>query len=541
MCGSRATGCKPVNPAMDEDAELLRDYATNRSDRAFARMVERHIDLVYSAALRRVGGDPHRAAEVTQMVFIDLARKAACLARHPALTGWLHQSTRWAANNLRRAEQRRANHENAAAAEWAAHGDEQPIDWEALRPLLDEALDELREADREAVLLRFFNNCTFAEVGRRLGTGENAARMRVERALDKLHGILRRKGLVGGVTALGAAMTKNAVAAAPAGLAATVTPAATAAGAAIAAGATGATILMSKVAVALVGAGVVTLAVLCLQQRQSLAAARDVLAHARQRHTVQEKDVSRIASQVQRMEADLAALPASAELPAPNPFEVERKRLDLIVRKGELDAPYGALFRRLTLPPEQLDAFKTLLVERAQAIYDANQLAKEEGVQFASWAEKQALEREAAKSTDLRIAGLIGTEKAQDFADFLRPWGAVATRNGAALANDDAAWERAKKLGDLWALTGREAEEQAYAQNTVLILPPAFVAGAKAIMTEAQYGELLVEQQSAHARARMIEIERAAAYAGKLKLGKNSARDYGVPAAPSPPSEIRLP
>lgn len=528
---------------MDGDAELLRDYATIRSERAFARLVERHIDLVYSAALRRVGGDPHRAAEVTQMVFIDLARKAATLARHPLLTGWLHQSTRWAASNLRRAEQRRATHEHAAAAEWPA-GDDAPqaVEWEKLRPLLDEALDELRDADREAVLLRFFNNCTFAEVGRQLGTGENAARMRVDRALDKLHGILRRKGLVGGAAALGTAMTKNAVAAAPAGLAVTVTPAATAAGAAVAATASAVGIFMSKIAVTLVGAGVVTLAVLCLQERQLLAAERGALGHAREEHAVRQADAARVTAQVGRLQADLARLPSVAELPPPNPTEVERKRLDLIVRKGEMDA-HARLFRRMKLSRTQVDSLKALMVERAQAIYDANKLAESEGMLFETLAEKEGLDREAARATDIQIANLIGAENFELFMSYEQPVGSAfeqRMRWSADEQNDTAAQARADALRELWQRTGREVREQTYAQNTVVPYPQAFIEGAKTILTEAEYRALLEEQEGAQIAARMIEIERAAAYAGKLKLGKNSAREYGVPFQ-GPPSEVRQP
>lgn len=528
---------------MDGDAELLRDYATNHSDRAFARLVERHIDLVYSAALRRVGGDPHRATEVTQMVFIDLARKAATLARHPLLTGWLHQSTRWAANNLRRAEQRRATHERAAVAELLAAGEEQAqaVEWDALRPLLDEALDELRDADREAVLLRFFNNCSFAEVGRQLGTGENAARMRVERALDKLHGILRRKGLVGGAVALGATMAKNAVAAAPANLAATVTPAATAAGAFTAgAAASGGAILMSKLTMALVGAGVVTLAVLCLQQQRALATERAALALAREHHAARQAEFARMTAQVERTQAELARLPSAVELPSPDPVEIERKRLDLIVRKGEMDN-YAPLFRHLKLSREQVDAFKTLLVERKQAIYDAGKLAEEEGVQLATFAEIEAFEREVTRTIDLRIAGLLGAEKAQQFADYFKPWGDFATRaQGPDVKEDPADWDRAKKLSELWDRTARDVADQLFAQNAVVPYPQAFLDGAKAIMTEAQYRELLAGQEGMRIHARMLEIERAAAYAGKLKLGKNSARDYGVPFQ-GPPSEMPRP
>jgi hypothetical protein len=124
----------------------------------------------------------------------------------------------------------------------------------------------------------------------------------------------------------------------------------------------------------------------------------------------------------------------------------------------------------------------------------------------------------------------------------LGPWGSFAVRppwnDGG--KEDPADWERAKALGNLWERTGRESTEQAYAQNTVVPYAQAFLDGAKAIMTEAQYRALLAEQEGTRVRARMIEIERAAAYAGKLKLGKNSARDYGVPFQ-GPPSEVRLP
>jgi RNA polymerase sigma factor (sigma-70 family) len=513
---------------MDGDAELLRDYAINRSDRAFARLVERHIDLVYSAALRRVGGDPHRAAEVTQMVFIDLARKASSLVRHSALVGWLHQSTRWAASNLRRAEQRRATHERAAAIELLnTHAPEaHPVEWDALRPLLDQALDELRDADREAVLLRYFNNYSFAEVGRQLGTGENAARMRVERALDKLHGILRRKGLAGGVAALGATMAKNAVAAAPAELAAAVTPAATAAGSIVAGAGVGgaAAILMSKATMALIGAGVATLAVLCLQQQQTLAAEREALVRVREQHAARQAEVARIATQVERLQGDLARLPSAAELPPPDPVELERKRLDMVVRKGELDIFYGPLFRRLKLAPGQLDALKTLLVERNQAIHDANQLAKQEGVESLTFAEQKEVGRQASEGVDAEIVALIGSERFALLSDFSRPYGAFGLLDQSPDQIDEPEhWDRAKRLGDLWERTN---SHRSLEEATRGAMSDEFIIGAKSIMTAQQFHELLEENQSAVSFARMLELQRAAAYAGKLKLSRKSEKDY---------------
>jgi RNA polymerase sigma factor (sigma-70 family) len=222
-----------------DDAELLQRYAQSHSEPAFAELVRRHVDLVFSAALRQVGGDPHRAEEVTQMVFISLARKASSLARHPVLLAWLHQSTRFAAGNVRREEIRRWTHERAAAAENApdAAPDERG-DWERLRPVLDEAVNELNRPEREAVLLRFFANRPFAEVGQKLGLSENAARMRVERALAKLQSGLARRGITSTAAALSVALTGNAVLAAPAGIAASATSAALAGAGGLGGGAT---------------------------------------------------------------------------------------------------------------------------------------------------------------------------------------------------------------------------------------------------------------------------------------------------------------
>lgn len=179
-----------------DDTQFLRTYIENGSEQAFERVVERHIQLVHSAALRQCDGDTRRAEEVTQMVFTDLARKAERLKNHPLLIGWLHRSTRLASNNLRRSEQRRRQLEQAFACDNALSSTaEPPVDWEQIRPWIDEALDKLNQSEREAVLLRFFENLSFDEIGRLLGIADNTARMRVSRALTKLHSSLSRKGL----------------------------------------------------------------------------------------------------------------------------------------------------------------------------------------------------------------------------------------------------------------------------------------------------------------------------------------------------------
>jgi RNA polymerase sigma factor (sigma-70 family) len=199
------------------DAELLRRYAESHSEEAFAELVRRHLSLVFNTALRRVGGDTHRAEEIAQTVFTDLARKASSLTRHPALTGWLHTSTRYAAAELVRREQRRQLREQEALLmpDDSAHA----LDWEHLRPVIDNALDQLDERDRAAVLLRFFENQQFSEIGQSLALSEDAARKRIDRALEKLRRQLAKRGIASTGTVLGLALANNIATAAPIGLA----------------------------------------------------------------------------------------------------------------------------------------------------------------------------------------------------------------------------------------------------------------------------------------------------------------------------------
>lgn len=207
---------------MLDDATLLRDYSENRSEQAFAELVRRHTNLVYSAALRRTGGDVHRAQEIVQFVFNELARKPGPVARHPVLAGWLHTATRNAAINAARAERRRQIYEQQAALAMNEGSDQNAAAWERLRPMLDEVIDGLARDDRDAVLLRYFEERPFAEIGRVLRVSEDAARMRVQRALEKLRASLLKRGFESTTTALGAVLSTQTVVAAP-GLATTVT------------------------------------------------------------------------------------------------------------------------------------------------------------------------------------------------------------------------------------------------------------------------------------------------------------------------------
>jgi RNA polymerase sigma factor (sigma-70 family) len=207
--------------------ELLRRYVKDRSEPAFEELVGQYIDLVYSAALRQVGGDVPAAQDVTQAVFSELARHAPRLLRHTSLTGWLYTSTRFLAAKARRSEQRRRSREQEAhEMNQLLHPTDPDPAWHELRPLLDDAMHELSTADRETILMRYFERLPLAEIGARLGLKENAAHMRIERAIGQLRKALAKRGVTSKVTALTLALSGRAVGAAPAGLATQVSRAA---------------------------------------------------------------------------------------------------------------------------------------------------------------------------------------------------------------------------------------------------------------------------------------------------------------------------
>ena len=207
---------------MTDDIELLRRYAEDSSEAAFSELVERHIDFVYTSALRRAHGS-HRAEDVAQIVFSDLARKAHKLLGRKELVGWLYVSTYYAATSIVRREARREIREQSAQLNMAAHSDQTATtDWQAIRPVLDQALHSLNEADRTALLLRFFKSQSFAEIGTVLCLTEEAARKRVDRALERLRPLLARHGVTSTAAAIAVALGCQTVAAAPIGLATTV-------------------------------------------------------------------------------------------------------------------------------------------------------------------------------------------------------------------------------------------------------------------------------------------------------------------------------
>jgi len=218
---------------MSDDMTLVREFAATQSEPAFAALVERHLGLVHSAALRQVG-DAHLAEEITQAVFIILARKAAALGPKTVLSAWLYRTTRYAAADALKARRRRQAREQEAHMQSTLNEPDTEIfprsnateaDWAQLAPLLDDALNELGETDRTALVLRFFENKTAREIATVLRMEEGTAQKRVARALEKLRVRFVKRGVTLTATVIAGAVAANSVQAAPVELTVKVTAA----------------------------------------------------------------------------------------------------------------------------------------------------------------------------------------------------------------------------------------------------------------------------------------------------------------------------
>jgi RNA polymerase sigma factor (sigma-70 family) len=213
------------------DMELLRQYARHHSEEAFAALVSRHVNLVYSATLRQTG-DAHSAEEITQAVFIILARKAGGLGPGTILPSWLHRTAVFVAADALKARRRRAQREQEASMEIVLNEPAAGATWAQIAPMLDSALARLADKDRAAIVLRFFENRELKQVGAALGVSEEAAKKRVSRALEKLRRFFLQRGVDSTAAAIGETISTNAIQAAPAALAKSVTAVALAKGAA---------------------------------------------------------------------------------------------------------------------------------------------------------------------------------------------------------------------------------------------------------------------------------------------------------------------
>ena len=289
---------------MTDSQTLVSEYVRTGSEPAFRELVTRYLDLVYSSALRLVSGDAHLAEDVSQTVFLNLARKAHRLPGAVRLGGWLHRDTCHVAQTLMRSERRRQQRERQAT-EMSAMEDHSESNLAKLAPLLDEAIEELREEDRTAIVLRFFEQRDFRSVGEALGSNEEAARKRVTRAIEKLHGLLKGRGVSLSAAALGTVLATETITAAPGGLAATI--AGTALAGAVAGAGFSATLIkmatMTKIQAGVLGAVVLIGAATSLViQHQAQAALR-----------AQDESLRRLSAELARQQAENERLAGLAQ------------------------------------------------------------------------------------------------------------------------------------------------------------------------------------------------------------------------------------
>jgi RNA polymerase sigma factor (sigma-70 family) len=462
---------------MSRDTELLRQFVEQRAEAPFTELVQEHLNLVYSAALREMNGDGALAEDVSQAVFTELARKAPRLLGHPSLAGWLYTTVRHFAANWRRADQHRRRREEEAHSMNELLSEDAPNEvWQQVRPVLDDALHELSAADREAVVLRFMEDRPLREVGARLGLNENAVRMRVDRALDKLRGQLARRGITSTASGLTAALALGVLTPAPAALAGTIASTVLAGGAV--AGSSTLTLMklmsMTTVKVSLIGALVVAGVAVPAWQQTRLQRAQSENAQMRARETAlraQGTDLAALRSEAERLrkngadpaeleqlrqwktqtQPELLRLRGMAGVARRANAEAEQLRAQLAKQASEggtnpftsamldyqkqgearqLETELSSLTARLHLTPEQSQAVHDILLRHAQVEYAAmdqqyttGKVDKEELARLKAEAGDQNAQIQALLSPDQQAA--YASYKQEKTAKYAR-WSASA-------------------------------------------------------------------------------------------------------------------
>ena len=378
---------------MESDPELLRRFVDTGSESAFETLVLRHVNLVYSAALRQTG-DAHIAEDIVQTVFADLARKAGPLSHRPILVSWLYKSTRFAASKMLRSEYRRRAREKEALVMSDLLSSETNSDWERIRPILDDAICRLGEMEREAVLLRFFQAMPYLEIGRMLNISEELARQRVTRALDKMYATMKRRGITSTATAFAAMLATQGAIAAPAGLAAKVTSGVVAAGLLGGSASVGNTLflmittkstatIMAAVALIAIGSAIYE-ANIAGDRSEMLAKANTDRADLQNRLAAATRQLNALtpgggplggSSGLNSRQADRVKTPTGNSSPfAPEVEKVldhpELRKLYLQKLALKTKADFGGFFASAGLTQAQLDAFAQLVTARESANLD---------------------------------------------------------------------------------------------------------------------------------------------------------------------------
>ena len=387
-----------------DDMDLLKEYASRSSESAFATLVSRHIDMVYSVAMRCTGNH-HHAEEITQAVFALLAAKAGSLSSGIVLSGWLFHTARLTAANFVRKEIRRTRREQEAFMQSNMQENQTAI-WEQIAPLLDDAIADLGEKDRNAVVLRFVNGKDYSEVAAALGTTAQSAQVRVSRAVEKLRKIFSKRGVVLSGVALGGAISANSIQAAPAGLAMTITSAAVQ-GTAL----TASTVTLAKGAVSFmawtkitVGAGLVVLFAYQWHgnngQARQIASAQENLAQTTREIGLREADISEsrrqniaLAEEIRGELSELQRLRVQRQSAAAAAHSAGGKRSASILAAGLEDPAarealrqtlmnlatnrYSEMVQELNLSPEVAEKFYSMIADAGMSNLDTTKAVNE--------------------------------------------------------------------------------------------------------------------------------------------------------------------
>lgn len=405
-----------------DDSTLLRQFAEERSEEAFAALVHRNLPLVYSAAVRRLNGDVHRASDVAQTVFVALARDARRLSRHPALTGWLYAATRSAAIDVIRAENRRRRREREAH-DMTANSSGTP-EWQQLRPLIDDALDALPEHDRRVLLRRFFQAQRFSDIGREFSISEEAARKRADRALEVLRRQLSRRGITSTAAGLATVLEAGAVEAAPAGLAGSVIAAATAAPA------TAVTLgfmMLTKAHLAGLAAAFAIGGSALLWQHHEIAEL-EIANAAAERRLKQAR--AQAAAETKQLRAELSearTVKTSVSNPASRPDVVATLKQAVAAARAsvtldpqqlvELHTRYDPFLKQRGLTPEQSERWISLMAEKDNLRKDLQDAVRQYGATGNS-AEVQAIQTELQREYWKQMNDILGPEGQHAFAEY---------------------------------------------------------------------------------------------------------------------------
>lgn len=527
----------PISPrrgarrqGMKTDGELLRLFTASGNQEAFAELVRQHVDLVYSAALRQVGRDEHLARDVAQIVFVSLARKAAGLVDRASVAGWLYTSTHYAAANTVRAERRRrAREQESHMIHESRFENSAAIDWDRLRPVLDGAMLELGELEREIVVQRFFAGRSFADIGAAMKISEDTARKRAARALDKLHALLGRRGILSTSGALALALSAHGISAAPAGLAATLSAAGLSSAALPAVAVSVAPILsMSKMTVAIASSAVALMGAAWVYQRTEASVVRAEVASlrdARARLNAETAGLRQRMTQTPARAAKFSTEVAGNAAAIPPSGMTSRWGSPAQIRAG-LDASYAPLFRRLKLAPTQVEGLRELLAQRKRATFYIYDLLAAEQMTMADLAshERRELERVATQPIDEQIKEFLDPADFEYFESFERTlqlrsmftFLAVQLRNTIEPLRD----EQIDRLVS-WTEAAFPSPDRMQ-DHGLPTLWKQVIGGAATILSPAQLERFAQYERAMASWQRIIEINRSAEAKGLIKASSHS-------------------